>query len=505
DLPSCSLCVRLEKTCRYPPDPKIPDHSAVDHQTLLHRIRDLEQRLGDVLPNLGHESDDPTIQADESEKEEESGSSSMFPRAFFLDTEFFAPLPRSFLAPRLHMIPEVLDQIGSEALTICNIYLARVHTWFPLISQKRLFQQATSLLLSMKLVESSRKDNTEDDLSRLYDIARNQLRSLEDASATSLGLLQSTLLIALYELGHGIFPAAYFTIGRAARLASLMGLADRRNSTQLFKAADTWTLREEERRAWWATFILERIINVGPTGLPLAVPEPAPDALFPTADAHWNKGDIGPSEAVFTQDFSRTTSLGPFARLCQASHALSMVLLHRNTRCERIGRATTLAGALQLHSTLVSLDSYIVQRINSNSISLDCITELAICCSARMLLYNMYGCNEPDLGARAQERIALETEMQAVSLDGLRQVVEHRATTVARFLRSSDDTVMYRVSPLVVECLYTAASVAKWFVKENTNVGMVITLQALTDALRIVSRRWDIAGHFLEMLQAAEY
>jgi hypothetical protein len=264
--------VRLEKTCRYPPDSTILDPTALDQETLLHRIRGLEHRPADLLPNLDHESDTSLTQNDRL-RQEDLEAASVFPRAFFLDAEFFAPLPRSPITHRIHLPPEALEQIDPDPLAVCNHYLASIHTWLPIVSQKRLFQQATcfkelrdpstaALLLSAKLVANPGKYDTRDEGCRLYSLGRKLLNDLEDACKISLNLLQSTFLIALYEIGHGIFPAAYLTVGRAARLASLMGLTDRRHSTQLFKAADTWTLREEERRAWWATFILERYRHV---------------------------------------------------------------------------------------------------------------------------------------------------------------------------------------------------------------------------------------------------
>jgi hypothetical protein len=41
----------------------------------------------------------------------------------------------------------------------------------------------------------------------------------------------------------------------------IMGLHDRKHAPQLFKEPDTWTLREEERRTWWAAIILDRYIR----------------------------------------------------------------------------------------------------------------------------------------------------------------------------------------------------------------------------------------------------
>jgi hypothetical protein len=72
-----------------------------------------------------------------------------------------------------------------------------------------------------------------------------------------LGLVQALILLALYEFGHGIYPGAYLTIGRAVRLATMIGLQSERYAKKLFVGPGTWTLCEEQRRAWWAILILD--------------------------------------------------------------------------------------------------------------------------------------------------------------------------------------------------------------------------------------------------------
>jgi hypothetical protein len=42
---------------------------------------------------------------------------------------------------------------------------------------------------------------------------------------------------------------------------------------------------------------------------------------------------------------------------------------------------------------------------------------LALVCSARLVLYNIYGCREPDVRS-APNRLQLETEMQRLSVSG---------------------------------------------------------------------------------------
>jgi hypothetical protein len=91
-------------------------------------------------------------------------------------------------------------------------------------------------------------------------MAKDLYSRVENSCLISLQLLQSAILIAIYEIGHGIYPAAYLSVGHAARLGNMMGLHDRKNATQLFKEAETWSQCEEERRTWWTVVMLDRYV-----------------------------------------------------------------------------------------------------------------------------------------------------------------------------------------------------------------------------------------------------
>jgi hypothetical protein len=72
----------------------------------------------------------------------------------------------------------------------------------------------------------------------LYRTARNYLNIVDEITPVSIHVFQSLVLVALYEIGQGIFSAAYLMVGRGARLGILMGVHDRKvhdrkNTTQL--------------------------------------------------------------------------------------------------------------------------------------------------------------------------------------------------------------------------------------------------------------------------------
>lgn len=239
-------CIRLGKTCQYPARRKAYGSRTTDKD----------------------QSTSPAVSSASSN----SNVASPFPDAFFIDAERFRSVPHSTLRSA-YPIPEQVSQLlGLDANGVCELYFGSVDTWFPFISKKGLDLSIQSnlptetpglalLLLCMKLICSASHPYTSASESTLYKTAKSFLNTIEEVSPVAIHVFQSLVLIALYEVGHGIFPAAYLTVGRAVRLGILRGVHDRKNSTQLFVGPPTWTYVEEERRTWWATSILEWLVH----------------------------------------------------------------------------------------------------------------------------------------------------------------------------------------------------------------------------------------------------
>lgn len=198
------------------------------------------------------------------------GPRSGFPRAFFLDTDYLRPLAPSGLVPssfRSHLEQTASPHIGTDHDAICDAFLSSAHRWLPIVSRKllRTDLRPTSrsdgcsllLLLTMKLCASLSAQAPQQD-SELYQLTARLCSEAEAAGAVSLRLVQSLVLLAVFEIAHAVYPAAYLTVGRAARMAMLAGMHDRARAQQLFKPADTWSSDEEHRRTWWAIFVLDR-------------------------------------------------------------------------------------------------------------------------------------------------------------------------------------------------------------------------------------------------------
>jgi hypothetical protein len=91
--------------------------------------------------------------------------------------------------------------------------------------------------------------------SSLYITVKSVISLLESTNFLSLELVQCRLLVAFYEIGHGISPAASISIAAGARTARALGL----NKQWVRPEFGGHTIdAEEERRVWWAVFNLDR-------------------------------------------------------------------------------------------------------------------------------------------------------------------------------------------------------------------------------------------------------
>lgn len=72
-----------------------------------------------------------------------------------------------------------------------------------------------------------------------YQKVKLALFALEQSARFSTNLLAAYTILALHEVGHGIFPAAYLTVSNLARLFCALGLHDRTKATQILPRPGT--------------------------------------------------------------------------------------------------------------------------------------------------------------------------------------------------------------------------------------------------------------------------
>lgn len=125
-------------------------------------------------------------------------------------------------------------------------YFNTIHCWFPIISIKRMNMDhapyesspdLAMLLLAMKLVSSQPANGAASAEDNLYIASKSFLALLESSGTISITYLQAMVLVAIYEFGHSIYPAAWMTIGACARYAEILGLPLHKDSVAILGQA----------------------------------------------------------------------------------------------------------------------------------------------------------------------------------------------------------------------------------------------------------------------------
>jgi hypothetical protein len=238
-----------------------------------------------------------------------------------------------------------------------------------------------------------------------------------------------------------------------------------------------------------------RHVNLGTSGLVLATPEPRQGDLLPWCDQTWNAGQLGVNQPLFSLTLATIPGRASFANACQAAHLLGRILKHRDDKESRRDRACCLSEAEQLHRMADALDLSL-QTQSGDFLGYDngaTLVAAALCHSAQLILYGMYGCNEPDELDRP--RLAEEVKMQQISLNCLKKVSLHRVRQLVQNACGSPSSF------LICYCLYHAASECTWFVREYGEPVMAECLNIYVDALKEMSGRWKLAGLYLQLLE----
>lgn len=94
----------------------------------------------------------------------------------------------------------------------------------------------------------------------LYRTVKQFYFDMELAGGLCVMSLQAATLIALYELGHGIYPAAIVSVAHCARVGTLLRVDKALANDQLSQGIP-WVELEERRRLWWAILMLDRYVR----------------------------------------------------------------------------------------------------------------------------------------------------------------------------------------------------------------------------------------------------
>jgi hypothetical protein len=143
-------------------------------------------------------------------------------------------------------VQEVLELLGdgSAVQAVISDFFDTAHTWIAIISKKRMTRNMLNplweagpdlalLFLCMKLTIARPQEGIESAHLPIYTAAKRFLALMEASGMTSLLVLQAYILIAIYEIGQAIYPAAWMSVGACVRYGLLLGIHGHESAAQL--------------------------------------------------------------------------------------------------------------------------------------------------------------------------------------------------------------------------------------------------------------------------------
>ncbi|KAG8416292.1 hypothetical protein J3458_006885 [Metarhizium acridum] len=402
-----------------------------------------------------------------------------------MDPELFAfaqlELPKLELESLITDDVEALVGDVQDIQATIQFFFETVHTWMPIVSKngfsqsliKRMTHQRAELfllVLSMKLC-SSRVTNAR---TNLYRTARRLYADIERSGTLSLLVLQAGILIALYEMGHGLYPDAYLSVAQCARYGTALGV----DKTIISREMGTTTLPdlEEARRVWWSILVLDRFMNLCDPMRHLVTADPDSTSYLPIDDEEWDSGTSG-AEHAFTLGSAISLRLGRFARFAQAAHLLSQVL-------HQVADKST--DTTQLRRTIFSLVN--VSRIEADMRQLELCTQMAACYSGILLL------DHPTLLPQGHQQYGtsvLSSETSSILQAALNMSLQFSDVFIARLCDF--------ISPFLPYLMYKVSAVCmKRSLGQDSDSLDTKNAEAMRLSLKYLGRRWLATGEHRE-------
>lgn len=504
-LPGCGLCTRVKRACNYSFEPGSSSGSEEFH-SLQRKVRRLEAQLdvysthGSPVSSDSWRSTSRTPASSLSGVEDAEQENQVMPSVFFLDGAAFIS-GRYQIGRQYLQIPPVFEDVCPTATVVQRIvssYFTSTHSWLPIISKERMHRdlniplENTSvdlalLCLCMRLVGERLPQALQNSQTSFYLSVKEYYFQVESAGFLSVQLLQAGVLLAVYEFGHAIFPAAYITIGRCAKIGHAIGVHHGASPPQMLTPPATWTEMEERSRLWWAVLLLDRHIALGNTALPFSVQDPSQVDYLPSAETGWEEGGMSVNEPLFlASPLSEPT--GHYARLCQASHLIGKILQHVNNRI--LDDASRFQEVIQLNRSLQALSVVVSDELDQES-TMSLYSAMALCYSGMIILNKPYSGTE-SIGNLTG--LVIPNEFQTHALATLR-LAARETSGFAASLQVHLSGLIDQIPPLLAHCLYQAINTYGWFSREmpaNPEISKVI--EFMKETLRKLDRRWKIAG-----------
>jgi hypothetical protein len=173
-----------------------------------------------------------------------------------------------------HLKDAIIERLGPiTPEDSFSAYCRAIQPWFPVVFISRLRSRVplkwdkapldvALLCLTVKLFttpppSSPEDDNDPSEFKSLYLFIKSSIASTEGLGINSSLVVQLRILVTLFEVAHGFYPAAYISIGAVVRAADALEIYTAVDSS-LSDSSDDRAKREEIVLTWCGILILDR-------------------------------------------------------------------------------------------------------------------------------------------------------------------------------------------------------------------------------------------------------
>lgn len=372
-------------------------------------------------------------------------------------------------------------------------FFSSVHEMLPFLSKRKFNARLSTiwlnpsaefivLALCMQLIVQLPKDSTENMRSLLYITAKSMITFQESAGRLSIELAQSRLLIAVYELGQGLNPAASISISACAATGYALGV-DQKLHAQNFEGSASTIASEEERRLWWSIVIVERYVNLVNKADHFSTKAPGLQALLPMDEDSWEQ-DETTTVTPLTMSTLSSVEVGSLARLCQIFYLVGRVLTHIFTPSS--DSQFNLDEGHQLELTFNAYYDVLLEGLRTSKGKEYCAA-FGACSSALMSLYKCqldqsHGTDDATL----------------TSLSSISDATVH----ISSLLRGTEGNIEIDSLSLFVPNAFHQAALVQWRLwLDTSNHRYKHGFESMKMILQLHGRRWKIAGVYHAALE----
>ncbi|KAJ3496987.1 hypothetical protein NLG97_g2247 [Lecanicillium saksenae] len=490
--PCCNLCEQKQLVCDYPHQRKkrVVRAGKGNHQEFVASTSNSNSSSATVSPQ-SYDTDTPLSKSQPNSSTKVNAHhqlaelSKLNPiTASFLDADNVALDQLETAKIDVTITKHVADLVGSvdDIQNAARTYWASVHLWMPIVSKIQFRQhllprlvakraQLFLLILAMKLLSTPTKTSN----SMLYRTVKQLYFDVELAGSICVMSLQAGTLIAVYELGHGIYPAAIVSVAHCARIGTLIGV-DKALANDLLSQGIPWVELEERRRLWWAILIF---VNLSCPKQSLVTLDPDPESKLPVDDDDYDNGTSTPGDSVPLR-LSSQVHLGRFARFVHAVPLLSQAIRRSNE--DRHSSA-------QLRRTILSL----IHLGETESVE-----DRILFCTLNAVCY---------LAVFALDRPPRRPNTQQLTVDDIASPETVAAIDHAIRIMTSEASNHSRpnLSPFVLHMMYRALNVS-WRLQNLGLPGVDVSsnVERLKLGLKCFQDRWLVANTYLLLAKRQE-